>query len=160
MNGFFSFQYQRMHASAHSFVVLRTGSEQCRRMDLRSKEFVLRLGSGRRALHWEKLTVIEVEGKLGFWVYILKCADNSYYIGHTDDLEKRMGEHQTGEVEGYTSTRLPVVLVFAQDFPSREEALLSERRIKGWSRKKKEALIKGDWAEVSRLARKKQNVVV
>ena len=97
---------------------------------------------------------------MGFWVYILKCADNSYYIGHTDDLEKRMGEHQTGEVEGYTSTRLPVVLVFAQDFPSREEALLSERRIKGWSRKKKEALIKGDWAEVSRLARKKQNVVV
>ena len=94
---------------------------------------------------------------MGFWVYILKCADNTYYTGHTDNLEKRIGEHQTGEVEGYTSTRLPVVLVFAQEFPSREEAFLSERRIKGWGRKKKEALIRWDWAEVSRLARRKRN---
>ncbi len=95
---------------------------------------------------------------MGFWVYILKCADNSYYTGHTDNLEKRIAKHQTGELEGYKSTRLPVVLVFAQEFPTCEEALLSERRIKGWSRKKKEALIRGDWAEVSRLAHRKRGV--
>jgi len=61
--------------------------------------------------------------------------------------------HQAGEVEGYTSTRLPVKLVFADEFPTREEALARERQIKGWSRMKKEAMIRGDWTEVSRLAR-------
>jgi predicted GIY-YIG superfamily endonuclease len=91
---------------------------------------------------------------MSFWVYILRCGDDSYYTGHTDNLEKRLAEHQAGEVEGYTSTRLPVALVFSQEFSSREEALVCERQIKGWSRKKKEALIHGDWTEVSRLARK------
>jgi predicted GIY-YIG superfamily endonuclease len=89
---------------------------------------------------------------MSFWVYILRCADNSYYTGQTDNLEKRIAEHQAGEVVGYTSARLPVVLVFSQEFPSREEALAAERQIKGWSRRKKEALMRGDWAEVSRLA--------
>ncbi len=87
-----------------------------------------------------------------FWVYVLGCADRSYYTGHTDDLEKRMMEHETGEIECYTSTRLPVKLIFADEFPTREEALARERQIKGWSRKKKEAMMRGDWAEVSRLA--------
>src|SRR5215510_8818533 len=87
-----------------------------------------------------------------FWVYILRCADGSYYTGHTDNLEKRIAEHQAGEVQGHTSPRRPVTLVFAQEFPSREEALACERQIKGWSRKKKEALMQGNWAEVSRLA--------
>lgn len=92
---------------------------------------------------------------MSFWIYILRCSDDSYYTGHTDNLEKRIAEHQAGEVEGYASTRLPVVLVFSQEFSSREEALVCERQIKGWSRKKKEALMCGDWAEVSRLAGKK-----
>lgn len=92
---------------------------------------------------------------MSYWVYILRCADNSYYIGHTDNLKKRIVEHQKGEIEGYTSTRMPVELVFSQEFPSREEAKACERQIKGWSRRKKEALIRGDWAEVSRIARKK-----
>ena len=87
-----------------------------------------------------------------FWVYILRCADNSYYTGHTDDLEQRLAKHQAGEIEGYTSTRLPVWLLFSEEFPTREEALACERQIKGWSRRKKEALMRGDWAEVSRLA--------
>jgi len=91
---------------------------------------------------------------MAFWVYILRCADNSYYAGHTENLEKRTAEHQAGEIEGYTSIRLPVTLVFSEEFPSREEALSRERQIKGWSRKKKEALMRGDWAEVARLARK------
>ena len=89
---------------------------------------------------------------MSFWVYILRCTDNSYYTGHTDNLEKRIAEHQAGEVEGYTSARPPVTLVFSQEFSSREEALVCERRIKGWSRKKKEALVRSDWAEVSCLA--------
>lgn len=92
---------------------------------------------------------------MGFGVYILRCADNSYYTGHTDNLEKRIAEHQTGEIESYTSARLPVTLAFADEFPTREEALARERQIKGWSRKKKEAMMRGDWAEVSRLACKK-----
>ena len=89
---------------------------------------------------------------MSFWVYILRCADNSYYTGHTDNLGKRIVEHQTGAIECYTSTRLPVTLVFADEFPTREEALVHERQIKGWSRSKKEAMMRGDWAEVSRLA--------
>ena len=89
---------------------------------------------------------------MSFWVYILCCSDGSYYTGHTDDLEKRIAEHKTGEFEGYTSTRLPVELVFAEDFPTREEALACEQQLKGWSRKKKEALMRGDWPELSRLA--------
>jgi predicted GIY-YIG superfamily endonuclease len=66
---------------------------------------------------------------MSFWIYILRCADNSYYTGHTDNLDKRIVEHQTGEIEGYTSTRLPVTLVFAEEFPTREEALACERQI-------------------------------
>ncbi len=87
----------------------------------------------------------------------MRCADNSYYTGHTDNLEKRIAEHQAGEVEGYTSTRLPVVIVFSQEFPSRDEAKACERQIKGWSREKKEGLMRGDWAEISRLARSKKH---
>ena len=90
-----------------------------------------------------------------FWVYILRCADGSYYTGHTDDLGLRVAKHQSGEVKGYTETRLPVELVFAQECTRREEALAAELRIKGWSRKKKEAMIQGDWNEVHRLARGK-----
>ena len=89
---------------------------------------------------------------MAFWVYILHCSDSSYYTGHTDNLEKRFSEHQADEIPCYTSTRLPVELVFEQAFPSREEALSAKQRIKGWSRKKKEAMIRGDWKEVQRLA--------
>jgi len=89
---------------------------------------------------------------MSFWVYILLCADGSYYTGHTDALEKRIAEHQSGELGGYTSSRLPVRLVFSQEFPTREEAMASEQRVKGWNRRKKNALIRGDWDEVSRLA--------
>ncbi|HEX9672328.1 MAG TPA: GIY-YIG nuclease family protein [Burkholderiales bacterium] len=90
---------------------------------------------------------------MSFWVYMLRCADDSYYIGHTDDLEVRMAHHHSGQIRGYTSSRLPVRLVFSQAHDSRVEALAAERQIKGWSRKKKQAMIRGDWAEVSRLAR-------
>lgn len=81
---------------------------------------------------------------MGFWVYMLRCSDGSYYTGHTDNLEKRLAEHNSGDFEGYTSSRLPVEVVFSEEFPSRDDAFLAERRIKRWSRKKKEALTKGD----------------
>lgn len=92
---------------------------------------------------------------MAFWVYILRCADGSYYTGHTDNLEDRINRHQVGSFPGYTRTRLPVELVFSQECPSRDEAFAAERQIKGWSRKKKEALLHEDWEEVKRLSRGK-----
>ena len=74
-------------------------------------------------------------------------------MGHTDDLEQRIEQHQSGELGGYTAKRRPVELVYSQAFDSREEAFFSERQLKGWSRAKKEALIRGDWGELRRLAR-------
>jgi predicted GIY-YIG superfamily endonuclease len=93
---------------------------------------------------------------MAFWVYMLQCVDQSYYVGHTNDLEKRILEHQTGDLDGYTATRRPVRVVFTQELPSREEALAAELQIKGWSRKKKQALIRRDWSDISRLARRRQ----
>jgi predicted GIY-YIG superfamily endonuclease len=90
---------------------------------------------------------------VSFFVYILRCADGSYYVGHTDDLEPRLAAHQRGEIEGYTRKRRPVRLVFAQEFPTREEALAREMQIKGWSRAKKEALMKGNWRRLEWLSR-------
>jgi putative endonuclease len=90
-----------------------------------------------------------------FWVYILRCSDGSYYIGHTDNIEHRINQHQMGECPGYTAKKHPVELIWTQDFVTREEALSAEQQIKGWSRKKKEAMIRGDWEEVRRLAKSK-----
>ena len=91
---------------------------------------------------------------MAFWTYILKCADGSYYTGHSDDLEARIAEHQAGTIHGYyTHRRRPLTLVSSRAFVTREEALAAERQIKGWSRAKKEAMIAGNWNEVSRLAR-------
>ncbi|WP_066827677.1 GIY-YIG nuclease family protein [Sphingomonas mali] len=89
---------------------------------------------------------------MAFWAYLLKCSDGSYYAGHTDNLEIRIGMHQAGRGSDYTARRQPVVLVWSQDFGTRIEALSAERQIKGWSRAKKEALIAGDWVLLSQLA--------
>ena len=91
---------------------------------------------------------------MSFWTYMLRCADGSYYVGHTDDLEVRFGAHQSGLIEGYTQARRPVELVWSQEFPERDEAFRAERQIKGWNRAKKEALIRGDWHGLQLLARK------
>ncbi|HAU3964197.1 TPA: GIY-YIG nuclease family protein [Legionella pneumophila] len=91
-----------------------------------------------------------------FWVYILQCSDKSYYTGQTDNLEKRLTQHQDKMIPGcYTSTRLPIQLKFSQEFMSREEALNAERQIKGWSRRKKEVLINGDWQALSDYSKRK-----
>ena len=87
------------------------------------------------------------------FVYILKCADGSYYTGSTTDLELRMAQHQTGYFKGYTSSRLPVELLWQQDFASEHEAFVCERQIKGWSRAKKEALIRGDFDAIHEIVK-------
>jgi predicted GIY-YIG superfamily endonuclease len=115
--------------------------------------FVLSLSKDGRKNAWPLNNPIE-ELEM-FWVYLLRCADGSYYTGHTDDLDRRMAQYHAGECEGYVATRLPVALVWSQETTTREEALSAERKIKGWSRKKKEAMTRGDWAEVSALARSK-----
>ena len=88
------------------------------------------------------------------WLYILRCSDGSYYTGFTNNLEKRLEEHRTGGGGAFTSRRLPVELVFQQEFPTEHEAFVAERQIKNWSRAKKEALIAGDWDTVRWLAKK------
>ena len=92
-----------------------------------------------------------------FHAYMLHCNGGTFYTGHTDNLEARLAQHERGEVRGYTHDHLPVVLVWAQDFGSRLEALEAERKIKGWSRAKKLALIHGDWAAISAHAKKKDS---
>jgi predicted GIY-YIG superfamily endonuclease len=90
---------------------------------------------------------------MAFHAYILRCSDGSYYVGHTDDMDYRLAQHERGTLGGYTAKRRPVVLVWTDLFSSRDEAFAAERRLKGWSRAKKEALIAGDWALISLLAR-------
>jgi predicted GIY-YIG superfamily endonuclease len=92
---------------------------------------------------------------MSFWAYMLHCRGGKFYTGHTDNLEYRLAQHQSGWIPGFTSSLLPVELVWSQEFPTRVEALEAERRIKGWSRAKKMALIRGDWVEISRLAKSK-----
>jgi predicted GIY-YIG superfamily endonuclease len=92
-----------------------------------------------------------------FYVYILKCNDASYYVGHTDNIEKRIAEHQANEYHCYTSKRLPVQVVFIQNFATRDEAFNAERQIKKWNRQKKEALIAENFSQLSLLAKKKFN---
>ncbi len=90
---------------------------------------------------------------MAFWTYVLRCADGSYYTGHSDDLERRIAEHQSGEIQGYTQRRRPVELMWSESFATREEALSAELQIKDWSRAKKEALFRGDWGALSEAAR-------
>ncbi|MGP1281622.1 MAG: GIY-YIG nuclease family protein [Parasphingopyxis sp.] len=92
-----------------------------------------------------------------FWTYLLKCSDGRFYAGHTDDLDRRISEHQSGLFTGYTYRRRPVELVWQQDFPARDQARAAERQIKGWRREKKQALIDGDWDLLSELSRTAKN---
>lgn len=89
-----------------------------------------------------------------FFTYILRCSDRSYYVGHTDEIERRLAEHETGATSGYTAARRPVQVVWFQEFLTREEAKAAEAQIKKWSRRKKEALIGGRMEELRAAARK------
>ncbi len=90
---------------------------------------------------------------MDFVLYILECADGSFYIGHTDNLDKRMEQHDEGKGCAYTAVRRPLKLIHAEAFETRIEALAMERKLKGWSRAKKLAYIAGDWGAVSTLAK-------
>lgn len=92
-----------------------------------------------------------------FWTYILHCNAGVFYTGHTDDLERRVSDHQAGRFPGFIRNYLPVELAWSQEFVTRDEAKAAERQIKGWSRRKKLALIRGDWVEMGRLAKTKSS---
>lgn len=92
-----------------------------------------------------------------FYVYILGCSDSTYYTGHTDDLDVRMAQHGDGTASRYTSKRRPLQLLWATDCQTREQAWELERRIHGWSRAKKEALMRGDFAALPALSRNRQD---
>jgi predicted GIY-YIG superfamily endonuclease len=101
--------------------------------------FVHKLDPRKQEFYFEKPMVIP------FFAYILRCADGSYYTGSTEELEKRIAEHQNGEGCAWTRKRLPVEFVWRQEFPTRDEARAAEHQIKKWSRAKKEALIAGEF---------------
>ena len=93
---------------------------------------------------------------MGAFVYILRCADGSYYTGKTQaTLEQRIAEHQAGKHDGYTAQRLPVELVFHQECQRIQDAIALERKIKGWSRAKKEALIEGKFSLLPKLSKRR-----
>ncbi len=89
-----------------------------------------------------------------YWAYMLRCRDGSYYVGVTSELEIRLAKHALGvDPDAYTFRRRPVTLVYSEVFYTPDEAIHAEKRIKGWSRAKKDALVRGDWAAIRRLSR-------
>jgi putative endonuclease len=88
------------------------------------------------------------------WMYILKCSDDSYYVSSTVNLEIRLWQHQQAKAAQYTARRLPVKLVFSEWFDRIEEAFMREKQFQGWSRAKREALIRGEYDDLPRLSRK------
>jgi len=91
----------------------------------------------------------------GAYLYILRCSDGSYYCGTArQGLELRVAEHNAGALGGYTSTRRPVTLVYSEWFQRITDAIAAERQIKGWSRAKKEALIRGDFGALRALSKR------
>jgi putative endonuclease len=94
--------------------------------------------------------------KLGhdYYVYIVECWDGSYYIGMTNDLNKRMWQHNTGHDPGcYTYDKRPVELKYFQHYTDVNQAIFREKQLKGWSRKKKQALFRENWDELKRLSK-------
>ena len=98
---------------------------------------------------------------MSVWLYIIKCSDikcsdGSYYTGTTrTSLERRIAEHNNGSFGGYTATKRPVTLAYSQHFDRVEDAISGERQVKGWSRTKKDALMRGDFDELRLLAKRK-----
>jgi len=85
-------------------------------------------------------------------MYILECYDGTYYTGSTKNLDLRLKQHQNGEGANHTKKRLPVKLVYFEEFQRIDEAFYREKQVQGWSRKKKEALINGDFENLSHLS--------
>lgn len=90
-----------------------------------------------------------------YCVYMLRCSDNTYYTGVTNDIERRFNEHIFGyDANSYTFKRRPLTIVFTQSFKDIEQAIAFEKRLKKWSKKKKEALINQDFEKLPGLAKK------
>ena len=96
---------------------------------------------------------------MGKWLYILRCADHSYYVGTThNEPETRLSEHNSGiDPKSYTYRRRPVALIYAEYFEEIIDAIGLERQIKGWTRAKKEAFIRGDYPTLQTLSKRKTN---
>src|ERR1700712_4151426 len=94
---------------------------------------------------------------MGMFVYMLRCSDGSFYVGSAtgDGLGPRIDQHNAGSREGYTLSRRPVVLVWSEHFDRITDGIAVERKLKGWGRAKKEALVGSDWIKVSQLARRR-----
>lgn len=92
---------------------------------------------------------------MSYWVYMLRCADGLFYTGHTDNLDRRLSEHQSGAYACFTHERRPVELVWSEQCMDRHAAFTIERRIKGWSRLKKIALIEGRFDDLPELSKSK-----
>ena len=88
------------------------------------------------------------------WMYILECCDGSYYVGSTKNLERRLYEHQEGLGARYTTRRLPVKLVYCEEYDRVSEAYYREKQVQGWRRAKREALINGNPELLPALAKK------
>ena len=93
-------------------------------------------------------------------VYIVNCKDDSFYTGVTNNVERRIVEHNSGlDKKSYTYSRRPVKLVYSQEFSDPNEAIRFEKQVKGWSRAKKEALIEGNFEKLVRLSNRKNNSI-
>jgi len=91
---------------------------------------------------------------MSYTVYILLCADGSYYTGSTADIQRRLFEHQEGSSPtAYTFQRRPVQLIWSEEVATLDDALLHEHQIKGWNRAKKEALIRGDFEAIHEIVK-------
>jgi predicted GIY-YIG superfamily endonuclease len=96
-----------------------------------------------------------METKIDYWVYIIRCADGSYYIGSTQDLEKRLRAHEEGRAATYTARRRPLKLAYSEKHGTMDAARGRELQIKGWIRKKKEALISGNMEDLKSMGKKR-----
>jgi putative endonuclease len=89
------------------------------------------------------------------WMYILKCVDDSYYVGSTKNLDLRIAQHQSGKGSRYTSGRLPVELVYGEEYDRVADAYAREKQVQNWGRAKRETLINGEVESLPPLAKKK-----
>lgn len=88
------------------------------------------------------------------WMYILQCSDHSYYVGSTKNLDLRFSQHQSGKGSRYTTGRLPVQLVYCEEYDRVSNAFYREKQVQGWTRRKREALINGNPELLPTLAKK------
>ncbi len=92
---------------------------------------------------------------MNYYVYILTCADNTYYVGHTDNLDQRIQAHNSGQGAIYTAKRRPIALTYHETYPTKNLAMQRECQIKKWSRAKKLALINGNMQKLHQLAKRR-----